>query len=148
MRTDARGWSCAAVLAAAGLVAAAGCAPRARRAGPPGPNPNSANAADWNGQPVGQVEELFSGRFPGVQVYAAEGGIVVRIRGTTTLTGNSEPLYVIDGLAVPPGSNGLIGINPADVARIEVVKDAADLAGYGSRAGNGVVRITTKRTGR
>jgi TonB-dependent SusC/RagA subfamily outer membrane receptor len=62
-----------------------------------------------------------------------------------TFNGNTEPLYVIDGFAIEPGPDRLIGINPADVARIEVLKDAASLAMYGSRAGNGVVLITTKR---
>lgn|GEM_PF-193317 len=101
----------------------------------------------WSKQgSVGRVEELFEGRFPGVRVFRQAGGFSVQIRGATTLNGNTEPLYVIDGFPIEPGPDRLIGINPADVARIEVLKDAASLAMYGSRAGNGVVLITTKRS--
>ncbi len=100
----------------------------------------------WNNQGgVGRVEELFDGRFPGVRVIRKPGGFSIQIRGTVTINGGTEPMYVIDGFSIEPGPEGLIGINPADIARIEVLKDAASLAMYGSRAGNGVVLITTKR---
>ncbi len=94
--------------------------------------------------PAGRVEDLFEGRFPGVQVRSIDGGIVVQIRGIRTFSGNTYPLYVIDGLPIEVGPDGLIGLNPSDVARIEVLKDPAALAMYGSRAANGVVVIKTK----
>lgn len=145
MRTRLEGRAHSAVVAAVGLSMLTACAHSAARAAKTRHDPNAATAGDWRGQPVGRVEELFAGRFPGVEAYAVPGGMVVRVRGVTTVMGDATPLYVIDGITVMTGSDGLVAINPADVARIEVLKDAAELAGYGSRAGNGVVRITTKR---
>ncbi|MGZ8456029.1 MAG: TonB-dependent receptor plug domain-containing protein [Gemmatirosa sp.] len=107
-----------------------------------------ATARDWEGRNAARVEELFVGRFPGVQVYQASGGIQVRIRGGTSLRGSNEPLYIVDGFPYTPGSDGLIALNPSDIAKIEVLKDAGQIAEYGSRGANGVVRITTKRGGR
>jgi TonB-dependent SusC/RagA subfamily outer membrane receptor len=108
----------------------------------------AATARDWEGRNVARVEELFVGRFPGVQVYQAAGGIQVRIRGGTSLRGSNEPLYVVDGFPYEAGPNGLLSLNPSDIAKIEVLKDAGQIAEYGSRGANGVVRITTKRGGR
>jgi TonB-dependent starch-binding outer membrane protein SusC len=93
-----------------------------------------------------RLEELFQGKFAGVQVLRTQdGGFSVRIRGTGSPNRQGEPLYVIDGIPVriAPGQ-GLTWINPADVARIDVLKGAA--AGiYGFSGGNGVVLITTNR---
>lgn len=78
----------------------------------------------------------------------ADGGISIRIRGQSTIYGNTEPLYVIDGLPIEPGPGGsLLGINPHDIASIEVLKDVASLAFYGVRGANGVILIKTKHTG-
>lgn len=94
-----------------------------------------------------QVEELIVGRFAGVQVLPTEGGgFTVRIRGVGTFTGNPEPLYVVDGQPVMvTRGRGIDWLNPADIARIDVLKDAASTALYGMRGGNGVILITTKR---
>ena len=111
------------------------------------------------------VDQLLQGRASGVQVIqnsAAPGsGISVKIRGTSSLRGNNEPLYVIDGIIIssagedvlPTGGgntgqqtqNGLNGINPRDIESIQVLKDASATAIYGSRGANGVVLITTKK---
>ncbi len=111
------------------------------------------------------VDQLLQGRASGVQVIqnsAAPGsGISVKIRGTSSLRGNNEPLYVIDGIIIssagedvlPVGTgntgqltqNGLNGINPRDIESIQVLKDASATAIYGSRGANGVVLITTKK---
>ena len=107
-----------------------------------------ATSRDWENRSTGRVEELFVGRFPGVQVYQAAGGIQVRIRGATSLRGSNDPLYIIDGFPFTPGTDGLITLNPSDIAKIEVLKDAGQIAEYGSRGANGVVRITTKRGGK
>lgn len=109
---------------------------------PPTRDGRVAEEADWKDQPAGTVEELFIGRFPGVEVYRSSTGLSVRIRGRTSVLGGNEPLYVLDG--VPVG--GLDGINPGDVARIEVLKDAGATAAYGVRGANGVILITTKRS--
>ncbi len=102
--------------------------------------------------PVVSVEQAMSGRMPGVQVQQTSGqpgaGISIRIRGVSSIAGGNEPLYVIDGLPQfnddVRGVNGLATINPSDIESIEVLKDAAATAIYGSRGANGVVMVTTR----
>tara|TARA_B110000003_G_scaffold96909_1_gene99045 strand:+ start:18273 stop:21434 length:3162 start_codon:yes stop_codon:yes gene_type:complete len=112
------------------------------------------------------VDQLLQGRAAGVQVTQNAGspgsGISVKIRGTNSLRGNNEPLYVIDGVIISSAGedvlaaggignsgqenqNGLNGINPRDIEDIQVLKDASATAIYGSRGANGVVLITTKK---
>ena len=93
-----------------------------------------------------QMEELFAGRFPGVEVMRASGGgINIRIRGTNTFTGNTDPLYIIDGARVQSGPGGLLFLDPSEIRNIEVLKDIGSTAVYGSEGANGVIIITTKR---
>ncbi|MBD0401913.1 TonB-dependent receptor [Flammeovirga sp. EKP202] len=112
------------------------------------------------------VDQLLQGRVSGVQVSGNSGNpggaVSVKIRGVNSLRGNNEPLYVVDGVIVSSAGetmengsnaatasaapiNGLAGINPRDIADIEVLKDASATAIYGSRGANGVVLITTKK---
>ncbi|UZR96129.1 SusC/RagA family TonB-linked outer membrane protein [Chondrinema litorale] len=94
--------------------------------------------------PTASVDKMLDGRMAGVQVLtdnAPGGNVTVRIRGFSTVN-NNDPLYIIDGI---PVTNGLNTINPADIASIQVLKDAAAASIYGSRAANGVVVITTKQ---
>ncbi len=107
---------------------------------------NSLDASAFDGQPVNRVEELFIGRFPGVQVFNVNGQVQLRIRGASSVNASTEPLILIDGQQLSPGSGGLIGINPRDIAKIEVLKDAVSMAEFGVRGGNGVIKITTKRS--
>ena len=103
-------------------------------------------------QPVTTMEEGLQGKLSGVQVIQSTGqpgaGSSMRIRGIASLSGSTEPLYVVDG--VPQfnpdvrEANGLSNLDPNEIASIEVLKDAASTAIYGSRAANGVVMITTK----
>lgn len=89
-----------------------------------------------------RTEELLQGRIPGVYVYRrSDGELAVRIRGTTSIYGSNEPLYVVDGMPLAVG--GLSGINPYDIESINVLKGPS-AAIYGSRGANGVVIITTK----
>ena len=104
---------------------------------------------------------LLQGRAAGVQVTsnsgAPGGGMTINIRGNSSLNSGNTPLYVVDGVPLETnvssslngsenfGLNPLAAINPSDIASIEVLKDAASTAIYGSRAANGVVLITTKR---
>ncbi|MCO4099100.1 MAG: TonB-dependent receptor plug domain-containing protein [Gemmatimonas sp.] len=105
---------------------------------------NTIDESTFGQQPVSRVEELFIGRFPGVQVLNVNGQVQVRIRGSSSFTANTEPLILIDGQQMTPGSGGLIGLNPRDIKKIEVLKDAVSMAEFGVRGSNGVIRITTK----
>ena len=100
---------------------------------------------------VARVEDLLTGSVPGLQVIRLPtGNFTLRIRGQHSISGRSadaEPLLVIDGMAVSYGQlgNALAAFAPRDVARIDVLKDAAATSIYGSRGANGVIIITTKR---
>jgi TonB-dependent starch-binding outer membrane protein SusC len=105
----------------------------------------SLDSADIDAQRVVFVEELLLGRLPGVEVRRTSGGVRVRIRGATSFHGPTDPLFVVDGMPLRWGiDNPLAGINPGDVARIDVLKDAAASI-YGSQGANGVILVTTKR---
>jgi TonB-dependent SusC/RagA subfamily outer membrane receptor len=104
-------------------------------------------AEDIDGRPVVRTEELLQGRFPGVRVIAQPGGgIAVRVWPPGTVMGGKDPLYVVDGVPVStvPG-RGLDWLNPGDIASIRVLKDISETAPWGSRGGNGVVVITTRK---
>lgn len=105
---------------------------------------SSATTEEMESARATRVEELLEGRFAGVRVLRLpDGTLAVRIRGAGY---RGDPLYVLDGLPVSAGrAGGLVGINPWDIERIDVLKDAASAAIYGWRAANGVVLITTKR---
>lgn len=120
----------------------------------------SVDAKEFQGQPIAGVDQALQGRASGVQVNASSGtpggGVAVRIRGNNSISASSDPLYVVDGVPINTGNysnigvgnqqlNALADINPNDIASIEILKDAAAAAIYGSRAANGVVLITTKR---
>jgi TonB-dependent SusC/RagA subfamily outer membrane receptor len=101
---------------------------------------------------VNRVEELIEGRVPGVSVTRLRGGnLSLQIRGVGRGYGNGEPLLVVDGIPWTtdmPIRSLLNAINPNDVVRIDVLKDASSAAIYGSRAGNGVLLITLRHSGR
>ena len=106
------------------------------------------------------VDQAISGKITGALVQQNSGdpagGISIRLRGPSTVLGNSDPLYIVDGIIISNSSNQLVDLggnaqnrladlNPNDVERIEVIKGAAAAAIYGSRASNGVVQIFTKK---
>ena len=104
------------------------------------------DAQDLQDIPVAQVSQKLQGRLAGVQINQTTGkpgqGMSVRIRGQLSVSGGSDPLYVVDGFPI----TGDIGsLNPDEIQEISVLKDAASTALYGSRAANGVVLITTKK---
>ena len=114
----------------------------------------SVKAADLVQTPVANVAQGLQARVAGVQINqnsgAPGGNVSVRIRGTNSINGNSEPLYVVDGIQISNGGgitdvSPLSTINPNDIESVDVLKDASATAIYGSRAANGVVLITTKR---
>jgi TonB-linked SusC/RagA family outer membrane protein len=109
-------------------------------------------------KPIARIDQAMIGQMAGVQVRQQTGmpgaGLSIQVRGAGSITAGTEPLYVIDGFPLDVVSqnsaggftgNPLNNINPNDIESIQVLKDAAAGAIYGSRAANGVVIITTKR---
>ena len=106
--------------------------------------------------PSASFDQMLQGRASGMSVTTPSAGVgqapVVHIRGVNSITSGTSPLYVVDGVPIQSGdmaagignANALADINPADILSIDVLKDAAAAALYGSRAANGVVLITTK----
>lgn len=112
------------------------------------------------------IDQMLEGRVPGMIVMSNSGevGVVpkIRIRGTSTLIGNREPLWVVDGIIVQDPvqvspeelnnpdyinriGNAIAGLNPQDIERLDILKDAAATALYGAKAANGVLVVTTKK---
>ena len=96
-------------------------------------------------RPVSDVTTALQGQIPGLTINntTSEVGVMpsIRVRGTGSISADSSPLVIIDGYPVP---DGLQTLNPSDIQSVEVLKDAASAAIYGSRAANGVIMITTK----
>ena len=137
------------VLPAAMLVGSiAACAPAKTDRAPSPPSPTTVTSDEIARQPAASLEQLLAGRVAGVQVARAPGGgISVQIRGPSSFVLSNEPLFVVDGVPIAPGPGGTLSwLNPHDIASIEVLKDAASLAMYGVRGGNGVIVIKTKRS--
>ncbi|MEM0932205.1 MAG: TonB-dependent receptor [Bacteroidota bacterium] len=126
----------------------------------------SVKAEEFNKGVIVNPQQLIQGKTAGVQISATNGepgaAVNVRIRGTASVRSNNNPLYVIDGIPLSganttAASNGnddlgtttaldpLSFLNPADIASIDILKDASATAIYGSRGANGVVLITTKK---
>ncbi len=112
------------------------------------------SANQLNKGPVVSADQLLVGRAAGVRI-TTDGGQPdanpnIRIRGGSSLSGNNNPLIIIDGVPIdntnPAGiSNPLTLINPNDIDNFAILKDASATAIYGSRASNGVIIITTKK---
>ncbi|MCU0376135.1 MAG: SusC/RagA family TonB-linked outer membrane protein, partial [Chitinophagaceae bacterium] len=121
-------------------------------------------AKDFNKGVFAAPDALIQGKVAGVQIIQNSGapgaGSTIRIRGNASVRAGTQPLFVVDGvpldggsprpgvnneLGATPGGNPLNFINPADIASMEVLKDASAAAIYGSRGANGVVIITTKK---
>lgn len=126
----------------------------------------SAKMKDLERTDMSSLDQMLEGKIPDLMVSnnSFEVGVApkIRIRGTSTLIGNREPLWVVDGIIVQDPveispeelndpdyvnriGNAIAGINPQDIERIDVLKDAAATAIYGTKAANGVIVITTKR---
>jgi TonB-dependent SusC/RagA subfamily outer membrane receptor len=118
---------------------------------------------DFNGGVISSPEQLIQGKTAGVQITSTSGapgaGVNLRIRGTTSIRSNNNPLFVVDGVPLAGGvtpaaadvgygsnqdSNPLNFLNPNDIESMNILKDASATAIYGSRGANGVVLITTK----
>src|SRR5690606_31405668 len=127
---------------------------------------NKIKAADVYSNDQNRIDNMLKGQVPGVQITSMSGEVgavpMVKIRGTSTLTGNTQPLWVVDGVVLEDPvpltpaelntpdvvnriGNALSGINPQDIETITVLKDASATAIYGVRAAGGVIVLTTKR---
>lgn len=95
--------------------------------------------------PANNLAQAIAGRVSGVLVNQSEGepgaAISIRVRGGMSITGDNEPLYIIDGF---PSEQGLDGLDPGSIESIDILKDASSTAIYGARGANGVVVVTTK----
>ena len=127
---------------------------------------STAKMKDLQRTDMSSLDQMLEGKIPDLLVNnnSFEVGVApkIRIRGTSTLIGNREPLWVVDGIVVQDPveispeelndpdyvnriGNAIAGINPQDIERIDVLKDAAATAIYGTKAANGVIVVTTKR---
>ena len=104
----------------------------------------SVNAEQLKDIPVASASEALQGKLAGVSVTTPEGNpdadVKIRVRGGTSLTQSSDPLYIVDGFQV----NSISDISPSDIQSMDVLKDAAATAIYGAQGANGVIIITTK----
>lgn len=121
---------------------------------------SSVSSKDIENLPMSSPDQMMQGRASGVLITSNSGtpggGMFVRVRGTTSINADNDPLYVVDGIPIVSGNlsavglgggtaNAMADINPADIESMEILKDASATAIYGARAANGVVLITTKR---
>ena len=124
---------------------------------------SSIKSTVFSEQPVTSIDQMIQGRAAGVQVVTSSGdpgaGVDIRIRGASSLSAGNDPLYIIDGIPIISTPfdntnsaassvariNPIADINPSDIERIDILKDANASAIYGARAANGVIIITTKR---
>jgi len=142
------------------IVVTGSASPTSRRA--LGTNVSTVDARTVNEAPVTTIDQALQGRVAGATIVSNTGtpggGVSVRLRGTSSITGGAEPLYIVDGVIIDNNgdqqinvglrsnpSNRLADLDPDDIERIEILKGAAAAALYGSRANNGVVQIFTKR---
>lgn len=120
---------------------------------------SSIKAEEFINTAISSIDQGLQGKVSGMVVSMSSGQpgapSSVRIRGTSSINGNNEPLYVIDGVFIVPETNvgavtgpslnPLSNINPSDIESVEVLKDASATAIYGTRGANGVIIVTTKR---
>ena len=147
-------------LALDAVVVTGTAAPTARRA--IGNAVSTVGSRELESTPATTIDQALQGRVSGAVITSNTGtpggGVSVRLRGTSSITGGAEPLYIIDGVIIDNNadqqlnlgyrsnsSNRLADLDPNDIERIEILKGAAAAALYGSRANNGVVQIFTRR---
>ena len=99
--------------------------------------------------PVSNFDQALAGKLTGVQVLQTTGEpgreLTIKVRGTGTITAGAEPLYVVDGVPIESSGQATEIVNLEDIESIQILKDASSASIYGSRGGNGVVLISTKK---
>jgi len=105
-------------------------------------------ADDIRRSPGQSLEQLLLARVPGLMITRAQDGhAVLHLRGTTTILGDEEPLFVVNGIPLGPNAWGnLSAIDTHDIETVQVLRDAASTAAYGIRGANGVIVIRTKQS--
>ena len=107
---------------------------------------SSVSTEDLDMRPITSAAQAIQGKAAGVQVIQPNGrpgaGMVIRVRGTTSMNASNDPLYVVDGVPM----NNIDFLSANDIESMQIMKDASSAAIYGSRGANGVVMITTKAT--
>lgn len=102
------------------------------------------DAEDKSPETATDLSDLLRGQAAGVQVERSSGGVRVTIRGTSTIYGDSTPLYVVDGTPVEARFDGTVPVHPHDIQSITILKDAGATSLYGAQGANGVIVIETK----
>jgi TonB-dependent SusC/RagA subfamily outer membrane receptor len=142
------------------LIVTGTAAPTSRRA--MGTSVSTVDRSRLQDSPALTIDQALQGKVSGAVITSNTGtpggGVSIRLRGTGSITGGAEPLYIVDGVIIDNNAdeqinvgyrsnpvNRLADLDPADIERIEVLKGAAAAALYGSRANNGVVQIFTRR---
>lgn len=142
------------------IVVTGTAAPTARRA--IGNAVSTVSGTELTQSPATTIDQALQGKVAGAVITSNTGtpggGVSVRLRGTSSIVGGAEPLYIVDGVIIDNNadqqinlgyrsnaSNRLADLDPNDIERMEILKGAAAAALYGSRANNGVVQIFTKR---
>ncbi|HEU4994260.1 MAG TPA: TonB-dependent receptor plug domain-containing protein [Gemmatimonadaceae bacterium] len=121
------------------------------RASRPAPaSPTTVTSQDLERNPGSEsIETVLQAKSPGVLVTRTSDGIAIQIRGPSSFSGNTQPLFVIDDVPMEAGPGGALrGINPYDIESIKVLKDPAETGIYGMRGANGVILIKMKKPGR
>ena len=100
-------------------------------------------------RPITSASGALQGKAAGVQVIQPNGspgqGMVVRVRGASSISSSNDPLYVVDGVPVGEGNYAIAYLSPNEIESMQVLKDASSTAIYGARGSNGVIVITTKK---
>jgi len=134
------------------LLLLAACSRRSSQHSSPPTDPNRPpgtvlTAEDIQRSPGQTLEQLLLARVPGMTLTRApDGHAVLHLRGTTTLLGDEEPLFVVDGIPLEPNAANLTAIDPHDIQTVQVLRDTASTAAYGLRGANGVIIIRTKQS--
>ena len=134
------------------LLLLAACSRRTSHSSPsadPSRPPGTVLTADDIQRSPGQsLEQLLLARVPGLTMTRApDGHAVLHLRGTTTILGDEEPLFVVNGIPLGPNAaSNLSAIDPHDIETVQVLRDAASTAAYGIRGANGVIIIRTKQS--
>lgn len=140
------------VLPCSMLIGLAACASGGANQSGSNPAPSGRSivtAEDLERSPGETIESILMSKVPGIIVsHAPDGSLAMQIRGGSSISSSNDPLFIVNGTPFQAGPGGaLTGINPFDIASIEVLKDAASTTMYGVRGANGVIIIKTKQGG-